>query len=124
MSSVESVALGVLSSTPAVTSTEQYVIGPFLNQGGMATVFLGKHIGRTGITTPIVLKRLRSEFTHVPALRALLLAEAELQSRLLHPCIVRTTDLVVLDGEYYLVMEYVRGGDLQLLLRRARRRGT
>ena len=29
----------------------------------------------------------------------------------------------VLDGEYYLVMEYVRGGDLQLLLRRARRRG-
>ena len=59
----------------------------------------------------------------VPALRALLLAEAELQSRLLHPCIVRTTDLVVLDGEYYLVMEYVRGGDLQLLLRRARRRG-
>ena len=89
----------------------------------MATVFLGKHIGRTGITTPIVLKRLRSEFTHVPALRALLLAEAELQSRLLHPCIVRTTDLVVLDGEYYLVMEYVRGGDLQLLLRRARRRG-
>ena len=51
------------------------------------------------------------------------MAEADLQSRLLHPCIVRTTDLVVLDGEYYLVMEYVRGGDLQLLLRRARRRG-
>lgn len=89
----------------------------------MATVFLGKHIGRTGISTPIVLKRLRSELTHVPELRALLLSEAELQSRLLHPCIVRTTDLVVLDGEYYLVMEYVRGGDLQLLLRRARRRG-
>jgi len=89
----------------------------------MATVFLGKHVGRTGIVTPIVLKRLRSELTHVPELRALLLAEAELQSRLLHPCIVRTTDLVVLEGEYYLVMEYVRGGDLQLLLRRARRRG-
>ncbi len=89
----------------------------------MATVFLGKHVGRTGIATPVVLKRLRSELTHVPELRALLLAEAELQSRLIHPGIVRTSDMVVLDGEYYLVMEYVRGGDLQLLLRRARRRG-
>lgn len=123
MASVETVALGVSSGVVTDRATEQYVIGPFLNQGGMATVFQGRHIGRTGIATPIVLKRLRSELTHVPELRGLLLAEAELQSRLTHPCIVKTTDLVVLDGEYYLVMEYVRGGDLQLLLRRARRRG-
>ena len=95
MASVETVALGVSSGVVTDRATEQYVIGPFLNQGGMATVFQGRHIGRTG---------------------------AELQSRLTHPCIVKTTDLVVLDGEYYLVMEYVRGGDLQLLLRRARGR--
>jgi serine/threonine-protein kinase len=123
VSSVEIVAQAALPGSPLLAPAEQYVIGPFLNQGGMASVFLGRHIGRTGIETPVVLKRLRSELTHVPELRALLFAEAELQSRLQHPGIVRTTDLVVLDGEYYLVMEYVRGGDLQLLLRRARRRG-
>jgi serine/threonine-protein kinase len=123
VASVETIALGASARTESAAAQEQYVIGPYLNQGGMATVFLGKHIGRTGIATPIVLKRLRSELTHVPELRALLFSEAELQSRLLHPCIVRTTDLVVIDGEYYLVMEYVRGGDLLLLLRRARRRG-
>ncbi len=123
MSSVETVAQGTSPSSILLAQAEQYVVGPFLNQGGMATVFLGKHIGRTGLATPVVLKRLRSELTHVPELRALLLAEAELQSRLAHPGIVRTSDLVVLDGEYYLVMEYVRGGDLQLLLRRSRRRG-
>lgn len=123
MASVETIALGASARTESASAQDQYVIGPYLNQGGMATVFLGKHIGRTGISTPIVLKRLRSELTHVPELRALLFSEAELQSRLLHPCIVRTTDLVVIDGEYYLVMEYVRGGDLLLLLRRARRRG-
>ena len=117
MASVETIALGASARTESASAQDQYVIGPYLNQGGMATVFLGKHIGRTGISTPIVLKRLRSELTHVPELRALLFSEAELQSRLLHPCIVRTTDLVVIDGEYYLVMEYVRGGDLLLLLR-------
>ena len=80
MASVETIALGASARTESASAQDQYVIGPYLNQGGMATVFLGKHIGRTGISTPIVLKRLRSELTHVPELRALLFSEAELQS--------------------------------------------
>ena len=111
----------MLLLAPNLPAQDQYVIGPYLNQGGMATVFLGKHID--ALITPIVPGRLRSELTHRSRLRALLFSEAELQSRLLHPCIVRTTDLAVIDGEYHLVMEYVRGGDLLLLLRRAGCRG-
>ena len=86
-------------------------------------MFLGRHMGPTGVAIQVVLKRVRSEFSHVPELRALLVSEAALQARLVHPNIVRTWDLVVLEDEHYLVMEYVRGGDLELLVRRAKRRG-
>lgn len=115
-------ALSTSLRSKSLSSSAQYLIGPFLNQGGMASVFLGKRLGSAGFVSQVVLKRLRSELAHVPELHALLQTEAEIQSQLVHPNIVCTTDWVVLDGEHYLVMEYVRGGDLQLLLKRARRR--
>ena len=100
-----------------------YVLGELLTQGGMASVYLGKRVAPGGFEKTVVFKRLRPELASQPALLALFLREASLSAALEHPSIVRTVDLAKLDGSYYLVMEYVRGGDLRLLLRRARRRG-
>ncbi len=100
-----------------------YVLGELLTQGGMASVYLGKRVAPGGFEKAVVFKRLRPELASQPALLALFLREASLSAGLEHPSIVRTLDLAKLDGSYYLVMEYVRGGDLRLLLRRARRRG-
>jgi serine/threonine protein kinase len=100
-----------------------YVIGSYLTEGGMAAVYLGKRKAKGGFEKDVVLKRLRPELVHRPRLLELLLREARLAAGLEHPGIVRTLDLATLDGNYYLVMEYVRGGDLRLLLKRARRLG-
>ncbi len=89
----------------------------------MASVYLGKRVAPGGFVKTVVLKRLRPELGRQPPLLALFLREASLSAALEHPSIVRTLDLTRLDGDYYLVMEYVSGGDLRLLLRRARRRG-
>ncbi|HRI50876.1 MAG TPA: serine/threonine-protein kinase [Pseudomonadota bacterium] len=100
-----------------------YVLGELLTQGGMASVYLGKRVAPGGFVKTVVLKRLRPELGRQPPLVALFLREASLSAALEHPSIVRTLDLTRIDGDYYLVMEYVSGGDLRLLLRRARRRG-
>ncbi len=100
-----------------------YVIGKLLTQGGMASVYLGQRVAPGGFAKTVVLKRLRPELAQKPPLLALFLREASLAATLDHPSIVRTLDLAKLGGDYYLVMEYVSGGDLRLLLRRARRRG-
>lgn len=100
-----------------------YEIGKLLTQGGMASVYLGQRVAPGGFAKTVVLKRLRPELAQKPPLLALFLREASLAATLEHPSIVRTLDLAKLGGDYYLVMEYVSGGDLRLILRRARRRG-
>lgn len=99
------------------------MLGELLTQGGMASVYLGQRVAAGGFAKTVVLKRLRPELAQKPPLLALFLREASLSATLEHPSIVRTLDLTQLGGDYYLVMEYVSGGDLRLLLRRARRRG-
>ncbi|MEO8707308.1 MAG: serine/threonine-protein kinase, partial [Kofleriaceae bacterium] len=49
--------------------------------------------------------------------------EAKLSATLDHANIVHTIDLVTAGGEYFIVMEYLPGGDLRTLLKRAKRRG-
>lgn len=107
-------------SAPVVA---HYRLGPYLQQGGMATVFLGKRVAPGGFEKTVVLKKLHPELASQPLLLALFFGEARLAARLQHPCIVQALDVVQLDGDYYVVLEYVRGGDLRLLLRRAKRRG-
>lgn len=108
---------------PVVSSARRYVLCEQLAEGGMGAVYLGRQIGDGGFEREVVLKRLRSELAVRKDLLSLFLAEARLLSSLSHPGIVRSLDLLKLEGAYYLVMEYVRGGDLRRLLQRARRRG-
>lgn len=117
-----------LDRTPPVTpallfESARYVLGGHLAQGGMASLFLGQRLAAGGIERPVVLKRLRPELCASAEARALFLREARLLSRLDHPAIVRCLDLTEIEGVPYLVLEYVRGGDLRLIFRRIRRRG-
>lgn len=110
--------------TPAVLlEPARYLLGEHLAQGGMAALFFGRRIAIAGVERPVVLKRLRPELSGSPEARALFLREAKLLSLLDHPGIVRCLDMTEIDAVPYLVLEYVRGGDLRLLLRRVRRRG-
>lgn len=119
------VAVAAVAAPESLPGSEgaHYVLGSYLTEGGMAAVYLGKRKAQGGFEKEVVLKRLRPELLHRPGLLELLLREARLAAGLEHPGIVRTLDLAQLDGDYFLVMEYVRGGDLRLLLKRARRLG-
>jgi serine/threonine protein kinase len=104
------------------TSSDRYVIVEYLAEGGMGAIYLGKKLGVGGFEKEVVLKQLLPEFTREPKFIDLFLREARLSASLEHANIVHTIDLVNAGDDYFMVMEYVKGGDLRTLLKRVRRR--
>src|SRR6187401_2879063 len=101
---------------------ERYVVLEYLAEGGMGAIYLGKKLGAGGFEKEVVLKQLLPEFTQQPEFIDLFLREARISATLDHANIVHTIDLVNAGDQYFIVMEYVRGGDLRTLLKRAKRR--
>ena len=105
------------------SDVDRYVIVEYLAEGGMGAIFLGKKIGMGGFEKEVVLKQLLPEYTSQPEFIDLFLREAKLSAALDHANIVHTIDLVKAGSDYFIVMEYVRGGDLRAILHRVKHRG-
>lgn len=89
----------------------------------MGAIYVGKKLGAGGFEMEVVLKQLLPEFTQQEEFIDLFLREAKLSATLDHANIVHTIDLVTAGGEYFIVMEYLPGGDLRTLIKKAKRRG-
>ncbi len=105
------------------SDVDRYIIVEYLAEGGMGAIFLGKKLGLEGFEKEVVLKQLLPEFTSQREFINLFLREAKLSASLDHANIVHTLDLVASDDDYFIVMEFVRGGDLRTILRRIKQRG-
>lgn len=96
--------------------------GPIAS-GGMATVHFGRQLGAAGFARTVAIKRLKGEFLESAEFVSTLLDEARLASRIRHPNVVATMDMVAMEDELFLVMEYVVGESLSRLLNRLHKRG-
>lgn len=85
--------------------------------GGMAAVHLARLRGEAGFSRTIAAKRLHPQYARDPDFVAMFLDEARLASRVRHPNVVTTLDVVSENGEALLVMEYVSGESLSRLFR-------
>jgi eukaryotic-like serine/threonine-protein kinase len=101
----------------------RYELHGELAAGGMATVHLGRSIGAAGFAKSVAIKRLHEHFARDPEFVAALLEEARLSERIRHPNVVATLDVVAVEHELLLVMEYVHGETLARLLRACARDG-
>ena len=92
-----------------------YSIKREIGRGGTARVYLGvqKKFGRL-----VAVKVVSSQFTADPTFGKRFVREARIIAQLTHPNIVQVHDVGVSDDHYYLVMEYLRGGDLNRRLQR------
>lgn len=88
----------------------------------MATVHIGRLQGPVGFSRTVAIKRLHPQFAKDPDFVAMFLDEARLASRISHPNVVSTLDVVAAGDDLLLVMEYVPGESLARLLRTARER--
>jgi serine/threonine-protein kinase len=93
------------------------VFGEKLGSGGMAEVFAGTLIGEHGIGRPVALKRVLPDLSAQPGFEAMLITEARITTRMVHPNIVTVLHLQKdPDNRLCVVMEYVDGKDLYGLL--------
>src|SRR5450755_1514762 len=95
----------------------RYTLHGEIAAGGMATVHYGRLVGPVGFSRTVAIKRLHAQFAKDPEFSAMFLDEARLAARIRHPNVVQTLDVVALDGELFLVMDYVQGESLVRLVR-------
>jgi serine/threonine-protein kinase len=100
----------------------RYVLHGEIASGGMAVVHFGRLLGPVGFARPVAIKRLHPQFARERNVRDMFIDEACLASRIRHPNVVPTLDVVTDGDELLLVMEYVHGESLHQLLRAWRRR--
>ena len=101
----------------------RYALFGEIASGGMATVHFGRLLGPVGFARTVAVKRLHPQFARDPEFVSMFLDEARVAARIQHPNVVATIDVVALEGELFLVMEYVLGETFSKLLRSARNRG-
>jgi hypothetical protein len=90
----------------------------------MGVVHLGLKLGALGFQRLVAIKRLHEHLVHDAEFASRFKDEIRLVSRLGHPNIVQTIDVVEQEGELALVMEFVEGVTLQQLLLDARDAGV
>ena len=100
----------------------RYLIYDPIGGGGMATVHLGRALGAAGFSRVVAIKRVHPANVDDANYATMLLDEARLVARIRHPNVVPTLDVVSLDGELILVMDYVHGPSLAWLRRKLARR--
>jgi serine/threonine protein kinase len=108
---------------PAPARFGKYVVTRHLADGGMAEVYLARASGIEGFEKDVVIKRLKPQLAESPWATELFLQEARIAATLEHPQIAQVHDVGAEAGSYFLAMELVRGQDLRMMLRAARRRG-
>ena len=102
----------MLSPMLASERIRQYDLLGELAVGGMATVY----VGRDDDDRLVAIKSMRQDLAGDDAFLAMFLDEATLTSRIKHPNVVETLDVVSADGRLLIVMEYVEGVSLGKLL--------
>jgi len=111
------------SSSPPARILGRYALYEEIASGGMATVHFGRLLGVVGFAKTVAIKRLHPQLARDPEFVSMFLDEARLAARVRHPNVVSTLDVVALERELFLVMEYVQGDSLRHLVRNATAQG-
>lgn len=90
-----------------------YELVRVIAEGGMGTVYEARQLGVDGFSKTVAIKLIKQEYSHIPEFCQNFIGEAKLVSNLVHTNIVQTYHLGFMEGQYYIVMEYVHGCTLE-----------
>ena len=80
-----------------------------LAQGGMATVWVSRLLGKHGFEKLIAIKTILPQYADDPAFQKMFLDEARIASMIRHPNVAEIIDLGEAENTLYIAMEYVDG---------------
>jgi tRNA A-37 threonylcarbamoyl transferase component Bud32 len=111
-------------AVPTAVGTGSLVMGRYLLQrqlgaGGMAEVFLARQSALGGFEKLVVVKRILPHLANDELFVEMFLSEARIAARINHPNVVQILDVGREGSQYFIIMEYVTGSDLNSLLKRA-----
>src|SRR5262245_49962151 len=95
-----------------------------LAAGGMATVYLARHLGAAGFERLVVIKRVHRHLLKDREFYDMFVDEARVASIIRHPNVVPVIDVVEAEGELFLVLEYVESVSFDTLLEACRESET
>src|ERR1700712_4018298 len=98
----------------------RYTLFEQIAAGGMATVHVARFAGPEGFSRVVAMKHLHPHLANDPEFKSMFIGEARLASRIRHPNVVPTLDVVVDQNDVFLVMEYVPGEALSALRKLSR----
>lgn len=91
--------------------------------GGMAEIFLAKHVNSPVNSMPIAIKKVLKKYSDNPTLVKMFLAEARIICNISHENIVKIYDFGKFEDQYFIAMEYVFGQNLGAILEKAAEKG-
>jgi serine/threonine protein kinase len=89
----------------------------------MSDIYLAKTAGAGGFQKPLVIKKLLPRYSTKPRYVKRFINEAKTLAGLNHTNIVQILDMGVINGEYYIALEYIEGRNVAYILSKALRTG-
>jgi eukaryotic-like serine/threonine-protein kinase len=90
-------------------------------EGGMGLVYEAHQMGAGNFRKVVAVKLIREEYSAVEEFQKNFIGEARLVADLIHTNIVQTYHLGQVGGQYFMVMEFVRGVNLEQFLEQHRK---
>ena len=92
-------------------------------EGGMGLVFEAVQLGAGNFRKVVAVKLIREEYSAIEEFQNNFIGEARLVADLIHTNIVQTYHLGQVGGQYFMVMEFVRGINLEQFIEQHRKLG-
>jgi len=107
-----------VAATISLTTEIPYELTRVIAEGGMGVVYEGEQRGAGNFRKQVAIKLIREEYSSIEAFQKNFIGEARLVADLIHTNIVQTYHLGEAKGQYFMVMEYVHGVNLEQFLER------
>uniref|UniRef100_UPI004049128E serine/threonine protein kinase n=1 Tax=Cephaloticoccus sp. TaxID=1985742 RepID=UPI004049128E len=107
-----------MSSLKQLFTEINYEMVRKLAEGGMGLVYEAAQLGAGNFRKTVAVKLIREEYSAIPEFQKNFIGEARLVADLIHTSIVQTYHLGKMGGQYFMVMEFVRGVNLEQFIER------
>ena len=112
-----------MTSLKHVFSEIRYEMVRKIAEGGMGIVYEAVQLGAGNFRKAVAVKLIREEYSAIEEFQNNFIGEARLVADLIHTNIVQTYHLGQVGGQYFMVMEFVRGMNLEQFLDKHRQLG-
>jgi eukaryotic-like serine/threonine-protein kinase len=114
---------GLVPAIKHIFNELHYEMTRKIADGGMGVVYEAHQLGAGNFRKVVAVKLIREEYSAIEEFQNNFIGEARLVADLIHTNIVQTYHLGQVGGQYFMVMEFVRGVNLEQFLEQHRKLG-